>query len=592
MSMSSSTDADDDRNFSFKQLVPVVLVAGVLLRTLEFARGRSLWLDEAFLSLNILELPLSDLMRTLHYDQVAPLLFLSAQKGAVTLFGSSEYALRLVPFSASIAALFVFRSVSREVFAASTASALLALTLFAVCDPLIYFAAEAKQYGVDILVALGVSLLAIRAERGALRDGLLFCLAGVCGPWLSFPSVFIVPGACVYLIASSLRARDFNRLGGEFLTGLAAAGSLTLCYFLHLRSASNSFLEAFWAWAFWPGVGNWSWLGHQLDEFLVRFSQLSAFSLPLSVLLIIGLVSLIRRGEMTATIGASAFILSLIASLFHKYPLYERFLVFLVPFCILCLTEAVRLVGVLFGKKQREWAIIPYALVLAFPLNQALLLVDQPRNVQELRPVLNFLKSRAHGGDNVYLFHLASYPFKYYGPLLGIAADPPALERYANKNLMFELGACPSFIGGGSPSLTFHRGTVSYFTSEEYADVIADLACLVGQERAWILLSHSTGGKNVREAILRFLQTVGEMKVSYRQPGYFGGSELFLFDLSKTKPLGEPERRALETASEVQLRAGYPGRAERYRKALSQLTDQPAASGIENASSSSAPDTR
>ena len=72
----------------------LLFLAGVGIRVVEFLRCRSLWLDEASVSLDIVNRSYWGLLQPLDYDQGAPIGFLWAARFLVKLFGSSELALR------------------------------------------------------------------------------------------------------------------------------------------------------------------------------------------------------------------------------------------------------------------------------------------------------------------------------------------------------------------------------------------------------------------------------------------------------------------------------------------------------------------
>ena len=183
----------------------LVVGAGVLLRLARYADNRSLWLDEAYLSLNIIDKSPTELLGKLDFLQAAPPGFLLLEKLAVVLLGDSEYVLRLVPLIAGIASLMVFQAVARRFL--SPGALLLAVALFAVNEPLVYYASETKPYGSDVLVALVLLLLACRVtERAADRANLrlaMLAVGGLVGVWLSFPAVFVLAGIVV-----ALRLRD------------------------------------------------------------------------------------------------------------------------------------------------------------------------------------------------------------------------------------------------------------------------------------------------------------------------------------------------------------------------------------------------
>ena len=92
-----------------------LMVLGAVLRILRYLSNRSLWLDEAYLADSILTYSFKQLLtQPLLYWQAAPVGFLMLQKCAVTLFGTSEYALRIVPLIAGLASLPLFYGVIRR----------------------------------------------------------------------------------------------------------------------------------------------------------------------------------------------------------------------------------------------------------------------------------------------------------------------------------------------------------------------------------------------------------------------------------------------------------------------------------------------
>src|ERR1700738_3007458 len=83
----------------------VAILVGAWLRSWRYLANRSLWTDEAALALNIVKRSFLGLTPPLLYDQRAPIGFLIAEKIAVTLFGNTEFSLRLVPQLAGLLSL-------------------------------------------------------------------------------------------------------------------------------------------------------------------------------------------------------------------------------------------------------------------------------------------------------------------------------------------------------------------------------------------------------------------------------------------------------------------------------------------------------
>lgn len=129
----------------------LVVGVGAVLRLVRYFDDRSLWLDESFLALNIVGKSLTELMGPLDYVQSAPPGFLGLEKTVVTVLGDDEAALRLFPLVSGIAALLLFRSITARLL--PKGPALLALTLFAVNEQLVYYSSEVKPYATDVAVA-------------------------------------------------------------------------------------------------------------------------------------------------------------------------------------------------------------------------------------------------------------------------------------------------------------------------------------------------------------------------------------------------------------------------------------------------------
>ena len=68
----------------------LVFLVAIALRLRQYLYGRSLWVDEAFLALNIAERSFTELARPLGWDQTAPILFLWMERASVLLFGTHE----------------------------------------------------------------------------------------------------------------------------------------------------------------------------------------------------------------------------------------------------------------------------------------------------------------------------------------------------------------------------------------------------------------------------------------------------------------------------------------------------------------------
>jgi uncharacterized membrane protein len=136
----------------------LALAVGVALRVGAWLDARSLWLDEAMLAWNVCGRSFAGLLRPLDYQQGAPAGFLALERLAVVALGTGEWALRLVPFLASLAALALVDRFGRAHLGAR--GRVVGVALAAVAPALIYYSGEAKQYALDVAVGLGIPVLA------------------------------------------------------------------------------------------------------------------------------------------------------------------------------------------------------------------------------------------------------------------------------------------------------------------------------------------------------------------------------------------------------------------------------------------------
>lgn len=93
---------------TLNRLLWLAIFVGFFLRFVQYLLNRSLWIDEAFVALNVINKSWIELLKPLDYNQGAPLGFLFAEKFFVQLLGTNEYVLRLFPFLAGIASIFYF----------------------------------------------------------------------------------------------------------------------------------------------------------------------------------------------------------------------------------------------------------------------------------------------------------------------------------------------------------------------------------------------------------------------------------------------------------------------------------------------------
>ena len=493
-----------------KAAAALLIVLGAVLRLRQYLTGRSLWVDEAMLALNIVERGFGGMFRPLDYDQGAPIGFLLVEKTFNSLLGKNEFALRLFPFLVGLISLWLFYLLLKRMTSeASGAGLLAALALFAFNPRLIYYSSEVKQYIVDVAVALSLLLIAapVFGASPRQRDFVRLGLAGLIALWFSHPASFVLAGVGLVLVIVYLRRRDDSNLRFVIGMGLLWVVEIAFLYLLILKDLSqNAYMREYWQGAFFP-MPPWSdpgWFMKSLDEnigiqFGIPYGVVFVFAL-----MVVGWLVLWFRNPNYAIAFACIVLITWIASALQLYPVFERMILFLVPIGLILLGTTIE---ALYHGLQKYQALGTAAVILLAgfllygPLNTSVANFIEPKYFEHIRPSMEMLRGSWKDGDALYVSNGALPAFRFYAPFYGlqdISYEYGKREDYKNPN-----------------------------------NILRQLASFKGKPRVWILLSHVYEKEdfNERDFILDYLNEMGKKKREFRVPGT--SVFLYLYALGK-----------------------------------------------------------
>ena len=334
----------------------ILVAVGVFLRLLEYADNRALYFDEQLLEKNLVGLPFYDFRTPLSDGQLAPPGFLALERLIILLPLPFPPAARLLPFFCSVASMFLMRSVARRYLSAPAVP--IAVGLFALTDWMLYYSVEIKQYSSDVALALCALLLAAGTPQSPAgppitptrRDLALLTGFGAVGVWFSHPLALVLAGIGTFVILNSAFRKDTGRTLALIAMSLGWALSFTICYRISLQLVSDGwFLERWWGFAFLPfpprSLAEFKQIAWQLINLL---NSPSGLLTPLGVLtsafislglFLLGSWSLGRRWKGGLILLASPILVSIVASMLHRYPFHGRLLLFLTPSVYLLVGE-------------------------------------------------------------------------------------------------------------------------------------------------------------------------------------------------------------------------------------------------------------
>lgn len=445
-----------ERISSIVKLVALaIILLGLILRVQQYCANRSLWLDEAFLALNLVERDLVELVQPLDYNQGAPLGFLYAQKLTIQVLGNRDYILRLLPLAAGVISLYLFYRVAEKY--ASRAAMLLALALYAASGPLVYYTSEAKQYSTDVATTLLLLLLAAKcfeAEVG-MKHYVGLGVAGSLALWFSHPALFVVAGIGLSLALHQVTHRDWRRLSWLGMACLLWLANFAAIYAISLHSlASNTDLINYWAGGFMP-VPPWrdfGWFPNAFSDMLENLAGLSATSIAM-VAFFVGCLSLLLRRWRLGLVLIVPFGLVLLASGLKKYPFADRLLLFIVPSALLLIAQGADQIRVSLRRVSHwlsngVWLFLTIVLLLAptVGLQQTLW---HPQMREEIKQVMRYVDQHFTEGDLLYVYYGAKYPFLYYAPQFGFGEEDYMLGLYHREEPHIYLEELDQLSGGG-----------------------------------------------------------------------------------------------------------------------------------------------
>jgi hypothetical protein len=397
-----------------------LVALGTALRLAALLSGRCLWIDEAMLALNLVARSPAELLRPLDYNQGAPVGFLLLVKAALGAFGSAEWALRLVPFAASVCGLIGFAWVARRLLPAG--GAVLAVALFALSPHLIGYAAECKQYGSDASTAIGLCACALGLLDGQGGRGryALFAAAGALAVWFSHPAALVLAGLGSALLLRELAARDRARFGATALVVGAWLASFGACYALCLKELSaNDYLTGYWADHFVPRtLGAASWLADHLIALFEMPGGFGAPAVPLAALAalaaLVGLVEFARANRWLAVALVGPVLFLLAAAALQKYPFGGRLALFVVPFAVLLAARGAWALYEALRPTNRVAAVGLIVLLVGSGAWQSAEALRRPARSEQLAPVLEQVRARVQPGDRAYVYYSSVPAFTFY----------------------------------------------------------------------------------------------------------------------------------------------------------------------------------
>ena len=465
------------------------------------------------LALNIMEKSMKDLLHALDYNQYAPPGFLIIEKLITNLLGTSELAFRLFPFICSIVSLFLFYKLCKKCL--SGIAVPIAIGLFSVLISLLYYSSEAKQYSSDVLFMLILVLMSLRFKETGLNifKTLFYGLLAAVIIWFSHTAIFVLLGEGLYLLIHSLLKKDYKRFSFTSVFCLMWFISFCIFYFKALTfTDSTKGLIIYWGnfyLPFPPFTASAIIIYKKIFGELSRFLTFDFFS---AVCFLLGLTIIYKNKKETFYILLLPILVTVLAAAAHKYPIYERFILFLVPLIIMFIAEGAEWLRQKGSKITPILGIFLICLLFYKPLVFTRDNFTNPLTQEETRPVFRYIKEHLKPGDVIYISDPLQFSFKYY------AKNYNFCNNYLIKQdrEKIEEASCSKF------NHKLFLGSAPNNTTKGFENIPRE-------KRVWFVFSEKLSEDNTdKKFTLKYIDKIGV------KTGFFGrpGVAAYLYNLS------------------------------------------------------------
>ncbi|MDJ1493364.1 glycosyltransferase family 39 protein [Cytophagaceae bacterium DM2B3-1] len=412
------------------------IVYGIFIRLFHFVSNRSLYTDEGYLGYNLLARNFRDLAEPLDANQHAPLFFLWIEKLNMSLFGTSEYALRLFPLIIGILSIFLFYYLCKQLEFNQVAT-LAGMIVFTTAFPLVYYSSETKQYIVELAATLCSYLLYYHFNSEKRFSALsLYALSGALLVWFSYPVIFILVSiSFVHLLMLALQ----KKWSPFFVMAIVYAiwGISFLVNFAVIilpNSLKTNTIVDMWTTEFAPlppySINDIKWYGIMIFKLFHEPLNLnwtfleSWFPYPLLfsflglLFMVWGTCHYFKKEKEKLGLFILPVLIALIASGVHRYPFTERFLVFLVPNFLILVCCGVEQFYNKFSSYSRPIVLIVIVWLVIPPVFTSVKDIIQEEQFggwkrREIKKGIRYLSEHKKNDEFIFINGVA-YSFQYY----------------------------------------------------------------------------------------------------------------------------------------------------------------------------------
>jgi uncharacterized membrane protein len=410
------------------------LMGGIGLSIINFFNLRSLWLDEAMLALNIIK-PVSELLKPLEFNQVAPIGFLLVESFFSNLFGNTDWSMRIYPMLLFFVSILLFYFTALRIFKSKIFG--LFITAFYSLSPIILsYSIEVKQYMSDVTFGILILLSTIvYIDNNNKQKWVIIALIGAISIWFSNISIILLFTSGLYLIYKTHHSEEKKYL--EIVKVLVLwIISFVIYYLLFIHDHPiRPVMVNFWnkAGAFLPkdilSFEFYYSLAFKIKSLFTLLGESKVMILWI-ISFLLGLYYLVKEKREFLFLLIFPIIVHLFLAYLQIYPFSSRLILYLYPSLLIVIFSGVFYLVSFFNRNQQKLLFYLFPLFLLFNLFMIIKL-GFPIEKEEIKKSMSYLNSKLNEEDEIYIYYGASKAFKFY------KGSYPLISNTDDKNIIF-----------------------------------------------------------------------------------------------------------------------------------------------------------
>lgn len=342
--------SEKNKLFSLSQVNYLLMAAGIILRFKIFFEQRSIWADEAVVAVQTANKTLEEIFYFLFIfseQPIPPLGFLLSTKMFIVALGNNEFSLHLYSLMMGVLSIVLFYHLLKNYV--SDKAVVIAMGIFCLSEPLIYYSSEAKHYSGDVFFFIFLFLMFGHFSQKDFdrKSAWILGFGGAVIIWFSYTALIALAAFGIIMFGGYLLRKKWRSCAFLIMSALIWLWSFIFLYKLSFQKMwANAYTVH--TYANIGGYSNhsvWTWQGITWlsERILDAFASPCGLAFPYAMLCvyIIGCVYIYKKNKKLCITMVLPLIIVIVMAAFHKYPFYKRTILFLAPVIIIPLAEGV-----------------------------------------------------------------------------------------------------------------------------------------------------------------------------------------------------------------------------------------------------------